>query len=201
MKRFENIGAVIVALVLFGLISLAAYAIKQPILPSLLVALTVGALLVIAIGISAVCYRACKYRGRIRTFANIAEGVHGDGRVTKKATAAIATRYLLCKLGADADHIAVSTVAGEKCHFVCTDEPAAADDYVEADVLGCADGTIRMVCGGAVTFGDALESVGNGKVQPINVGANHYEVGTALQSGVLNDVIEVAHCHPIHRPT
>jgi hypothetical protein len=129
--------------------------------------------------------------------ANIAEGTHGDGNITKKADAAMATRNVLVKIGSDIDHVAVTTACTEIPLGVCNDEAAAAEDNVNIQLLGQKPGTILIV--GTATAGDLLEAAANGKAVTLTGGAGaHYIIGRALNTAT-DDLIEVAHCLPVLR--
>lgn len=126
--------------------------------------------------------------------ANIAEGVHGDGNITKKSDAAMATRHVLVKIGSDIDHIAVTTACTEVPLGVCNDEATAAEDNVNVILLGQKQGTILIV--GTATAGDMLEAAASGKAVTLTGGGGaHYIIGRALNTAT-DDLIEVAHCLP-----
>jgi len=129
--------------------------------------------------------------------ANIAEGIHGDGKVTKLTDAAITTRYLLYKPGSDANHAAVSG-ASEIPLGTIADEASAAEEAVAVNVLGSTPGTLLMVASEAITQGEHVFTAASGKVQDLPAGAGtYYELGIALTaSGADGDLIEVAHCVP-----
>jgi hypothetical protein len=131
-----------------------------------------------------------KYGGNAKEFVNIAEGVHGDGNITKLASAAMATRFLIVKFGADADHITISTAATDVLLGVCTDEATAAEDPVNVALIGSATGTLRVALGGTVAAGDLLTSDGAGKA--VTASSTNKIVGRALGAGVDGEVIEFA---------
>lgn len=131
------------------------------------------------------------------SFANIAEGVHLTGNVSKLSDAAIATRYLLGKPGDDANSIAACG-ASEIPLGVITDEATAADETVNVAILGNAQGTLRVVASEAITQGEHVYTAASGKVQDLPAGAGtYYEVGLALTAASTDgDEIEIAHCVP-----
>lgn len=133
-----------------------------------------------------------------RCFANIAEGRHLDGRITKLADAAIASRWLLVKFGTDADHVDLCG-ATDVPIGVCTDEPEAAEDATAVDLLGAAPGTTLMVASEAITAGELVFTAASGKVQDLPAGAGtYYQVGRALNAaGADGDLVEVAPCFPL----
>lgn len=129
--------------------------------------------------------------------ANIAEGTHGDGRISKLTDAAITTRYLLYKPGSDDNHIAACG-ASEIPLGTVADEATAAEQLVAVNVLGSSGGTLLMVASEAITVGEHVYTAASGKIQDVPAGAGtYYEVGIALTAaGANNDLIEVAHCVP-----
>lgn len=124
--------------------------------------------------------------------ANIAEGTHGGGILSKRADAAVA-RYRLLKFGTDVDHVAYSG-AGEVALFLATDDAAAAEDLIAAQCLATSQGTVRMITDGAgvLAAGDLLVAAANGKVAKKSAAAgNYYVVGIALQAAAATDGLEL----------
>jgi len=114
------------------------------------------------------------------------------------ASAAVATRYLLAKLGADDEHIAAVAAASDKPIGVMTDEAAAAEDPINVELLGVTNRTLPLVAAAAITLGADVYSDGTGKVtvKPTAAGT-YWRVGTALTAaGAANDPIEVAMIRP-----
>lgn len=130
--------------------------------------------------------------------ANIAEGTHGDGCITKKADAAQALRHVLVKIGSDIDHVAVTTACTENPLGVCDDEAEAIEDNVNVQLLGQKPGTILLRAHTAITAGAMLEAAAAGRVVTQSGGAGaHYIVGRALNAATdQDDLVEVAHCLP-----
>ena len=124
--------------------------------------------------------------------ANIAEGIYPTGNITKKADAAVSTKYLLCKIGSDADHIATCGSADTPIG-VMTDEAEAAEDLLNVFLLGSGAGTTKMIASAAILQGALLEPAANGKVQTLGGGVGtHHVVGKALNAASADgDVIEV----------
>ena len=58
--------------------------------------------------------RVSLYAAGYTLLANIAEGVHGDGNITKKVDAVQALRHVLVKIGSDADHVAGLGILADK---------------------------------------------------------------------------------------
>jgi hypothetical protein len=139
---------------------------------------------------------------RTVALANIAEGTHGDGCVTKLADAAQALRHVLVKIGSDADHVAVTTANTEIPLGVCDDEASAAEDNVNIQILGNKQGTILMVAHAAIDAGDMLVPAAAGRVQTIDglSSVTTYIVGRALNAATTQgDLVEVQHCMPVQR--
>lgn len=135
-------------------------------------------------------------RSRSVRLANIAEGVHGTGNITKAADAAITERYLLGKIGSASDRVAVCGAADTPIGVI-TDEAAAAGDTVNVALLGSVAGTVRMVASAAIAQGALLEPAASGRVQTLGAGAGtHHVVGRALDAAAAaGDVIEVDPCY------
>jgi hypothetical protein len=134
--------------------------------------------------------------------SNIAEGVHGDGNVTKKADAVQSLRHALVIIGSDIDHVAVSTANTENPLGVCDDEAAAIEDTVNVQLLGQKPGTILMRAHAAIDAGDLLVPAAAGRVQTIDglSSVTTYIVGRALNAATTqDDLVEVAHCLPVQR--
>lgn len=109
-----------------------------------------------------------------------------DGRCTKLADAAISTRYLLYKIGSDANHIAV-TAATDTPIGTVDDEAAAAEDEVNVNLLN-SDRTHKMVANAAITAGVPVFAAASGKIAPTGT----VRVGIALSAASTDgDVIEV----------
>lgn len=132
--------------------------------------------------------------------ANINEGVHDAGRITRKADAAIATRHFLVKVGSDANHIAVAGAADIPLG-VCQDEPSAAEETCTVQLLGSTDRTLLMVASAAIVNDTFVVAAAGAKIRtlPATTGT-YYIIGRALQAAAADgDVIEVDPCFPIQR--
>jgi hypothetical protein len=136
-------------------------------------------------------------RGGLVSLGNVAEGTHA-GNLTKKADAAIATRFLLVKFGTDVAHVAVNT-DGDMPLGICSDEAAAAEDLVNVELLGVAGQTRLCVASEAITLTDELYTADGGKVQDLPTAAGtYYKIGRPLQAaGADGDVIEFEPCYPV----
>lgn len=135
-------------------------------------------------------------RRRLPRAANIADGTHCS--LSKRATAAIATRHLLVTFGATADLIAVAA-ADDVPLGPCIDEPETALDPVAVKLLGIDPETVKMVASEAITAGEDVFAAAGGKVQDLPVAAGtYYKVGRALTAAAADgDEIEVQHCTPL----
>lgn len=123
--------------------------------------------------------------------ANLGTSQHA-GNISKKADAALATRYLLVKIGSDADHVAVAGAADIPLG-VCTDEPPAAEDWCNVALFGSIGTTLPMVASAAIAAGDFVVSAANGKIRALPAAAaTYYIIGRALEAasgdGVLIEV-------------
>jgi hypothetical protein len=142
--------------------------------------------------------RRARRKNRRANFANIAEGAHTSGNITKLSDAALATRFFLVKIGSDSDHVAASAANTDIPLGVCTDEAPAAEELVNVALLGVANGTSKITLGGTVAAGDMLQSNGDGTaIKLLTTTGTFYNVGRALQSGVSGDTIEFQHTFPL----
>jgi hypothetical protein len=126
--------------------------------------------------------------------SNVAEGTH-SGNITKMAEAAIAQKYLLCKLNQTGK---VSVASGADCPIgVATDEAEVADDLVNIALLGACD-TLKMVASEAISAGAIVVVDGGGKVAELPGDAGtYYQVGIALAPANADGIVECVSCLPI----
>jgi hypothetical protein len=94
-------------------------------------------------------------------FCNVFGATHDGGRVSKLADAATSYRYLLYKMGTDADHVAICG-AGET-PLGPSDDQAEAGLPIAINVLGACKGTVRMVSDGTPTDGNYVKAAANGQ--------------------------------------
>jgi hypothetical protein len=120
--------------------------------------------------------------------SSITVGTH-KGNVTRKTDAAIATRFLLGKVGSDEDHIALCGV-GEKPIGIITDEATAAEKDVNVALLGGTDETRKGVASGAVAAGDNVYPAAAGKLSTLAAGGTHYLSGRAITGAADNETFE-----------
>lgn len=115
-----------------------------------------------------------------------------------KATAAVAARYLLGKIGADEDHVAVMAATSDQPIGVMTDEAAAAEDPIDVELLGVSNRTLLMVASEAIDENEPVYGTAAGKVSDKPTAAGTYwKVGTAATPAEADDdPIEVIPCTP-----
>lgn len=89
------------------------------------------------------------------TFANIGEGSYEDGKKTYIADADTTARYLLYKVGTDADHCAI-TGAGDD-PLGPSDDQAASGTAIGINLLGARKGTVRVTTDGTIANGDYVK--------------------------------------------
>ena len=109
-----------------------------------------------------------------------------------KATAAMATQYVIVKPGADDNTIAVATAASDKLLGICQDIITTAQVTAGVDVNIAQDGISNLKLGDTVTFGDLITSDGTGFGVVATSGQRY--VGMANAGGVSGDVIPVKIC-------
>lgn len=133
-------------------------------------------------------------------FANIGEGTYQTGNMSRLADAALSTRHLCVKIGSDVNHVAVAAAA-DIALGVANDAAEAAEDPVNVQILGRADGTILMTASGAIALGAMVVTDASGKIRTLpGTTGTYYIIGRALEAaGADGDVINVAHCFPIQR--
>ncbi len=138
------------------------------------------------------------FRDERPIFANIAEGTH-TGLITRKATAAISDAYLIMKLGADAEHVAVSGVADIPLG-IAEDEAEAAEDVLTIALLGSSATTQLVLAGTSISAGDYIVSDANGKARPLPAGAGtYYIIGRAIRDASSGALCEMDPCLPVQR--
>ncbi|MDB6022611.1 MAG: hypothetical protein JWQ04_2468 [Pedosphaera sp.] len=134
------------------------------------------------------------------TFCNIAEGTAGTGNKSYLPDAAITNRFNLVIIGSSQNNVTPSAANTDIPLGVCTDAPESTnlDVPVNVAVLGCANGTLKVVLGGTVAAGDMLQSNGDGTaIKLLTTTGTFYNIGRALMAGVAGDTIEFAHSFPL----
>jgi hypothetical protein len=133
-------------------------------------------------------------------FANIAEGSAATGNKSYLPDTAIAGFFNLVILGSSQNNITPSSANTDIPLGICTDSPDSTllDVPVNVAVLGCANGTLKVVLGGTVNAGDMLQSNGDGTaIKLLTTTGTFYNIGRALMAGVAGDTIEFAHTFPL----
>lgn len=106
-----------------------------------------------------------------------------------KCTAAIATAFLIAKVGADDDTFSQATASTEDLVGVFQHTTVAANEEIRVMLSGIS----RVKLGGTVARGGLVTSDANGKAVAIGAvgGTNYATIGRALASGVVDDIIPV----------
>jgi hypothetical protein len=133
-------------------------------------------------------------------FANIGEGQSSSGNKSYLPDTAIANRYNLVIIGSSQYNITPSAANTDLPLGICTDspDPTLLDVPVNVALLGCANGTLKVVLGGTVNAGDLLQSNGDGTaIKLLTTTGTFYCIGRALMAGVAGDTIEFAHSFPL----
>lgn len=122
-----------------------------------------------------------RHTRQLTSLANIGEGFQ-PARKTFLADAALATRYLLVKSGTDAAHVAVCG-ASDQPLGIATDEPSAAEEGVNVDLLGIQSEGKILIASGTITAGAYVYTAADGKVQAEpTVAGTYWRVGRALSA-------------------
>lgn len=106
-----------------------------------------------------------------------------------KCTAALATAFLIAKVGGDDDTFSQATASTEDLVGVFQHATTVAGEEVRL-MLG---GVSRVKLGGTVARGALLTSDANGKAVAIGAvaGTNYAVIGRAMASGVADDIVPV----------
>ena len=139
-------------------------------------------------------------RPRKVLFANIAEGQSGTGNKSYLPDVAITNRFNLVIIGSSQNNITPSAANTDNPLGICTDAPDSTilDVPVNVALLGCANGTLKVVLNGTVNAGDSLQSNGDGTaIKLLTTTGTFYNIGRALMAGVAGDTIEFAHTLPL----
>lgn len=119
------------------------------------------------------------------------------GAITKLSAAAIGTRFLVGKFGADADHVAICG-AGDLPLGIITDEAAGAEEVVSVAFLGAQSRTLAAVASEAIAITDELYTAANGQVQNLPaVDGTYYKIGQPLTAAGAGEVVEFVPCYPV----
>jgi len=116
-----------------------------------------------------------------------------------RATAALATRFVFVKAGADDEHIAAIAATADKPIGVITDAADAAEDPIDVELAGINGRTLPCVASAAIaTLNLAVytDAVGKVMIKPTAAGT-YWKVGRNLTlAGAANDPVEVQPCEP-----
>lgn len=122
-------------------------------------------------------------------------GTHANGIISLECETAALTRYKLVQKGTAGNQI-IANVATTRPWGVVLDEPAVGD-IAAVQLLGCSQGTVKMVANAAIAVGDLCYTAAAGKVSP-TYGATLFLVGRAVTAAAADgDIIEVAHMFPL----
>lgn len=146
-----------------------------------------------------------KSGGEFLANAITAINITPKGRGTRLADASFTLRYLLCKIGSDASHIAICTASDIPLGVVPDSTPTAdqaASDLsypLPVNLLGRCEDTERMVASGAITLGAFVVADAAGKVKTLPTATGtYYIIGRALTAAAADlDLIEISSCFPI----
>ncbi|MBN1404459.1 MAG: DUF2190 family protein [Opitutales bacterium] len=136
-------------------------------------------------------------RERFGSFCNSLPGTH-FGSVTRMTDAAVASRFLLGRVGSDEEHVAICGASNVPFGII-DDSASGAEEDVAVQLLGCAGSTVRMLSAGAVPAGSLVYTAANGRVSTLSATAGiYYCVGMALISASgADELIEVDPCVPV----
>lgn len=145
-------------------------------------------------------WTASRPRGRqFVPLGNVAEGFHPAVK-TYFTDAAVATRYLLGKIGTDSSHVALAGV-GDIPLGIISDEAAAAEDAVAVQLFGLHKEGALAVASAAIAAGAFIVAAADGKVRtlPATTGT-YYIIGRALKAAAADgDPLEFTPCFPVQR--
>src|SRR5713101_4532686 len=135
-------------------------------------------------------------------FANaiVAVNITPKGRCTRIADAAFTSRYLLCKPGSDAAHIAIAGAADIPLGVVPDMTPVSGDLTMPLPVnlLGLNEDTERMVASAAIAVGAFVVPAANGQIATAPGAGAGYALGRAMTAAAAaGDLIEVAATFPV----
>ncbi len=122
--------------------------------------------------------------GAMIALANIGEGAHGNGLLTRVAGTVI-TKGQLLKKGASDKEVAVCDALTDVALYVAMDS-AAVGEVVPCGVLGNLTGTVLFLASGAIAVGDAVGPTGTAV-------ANGLTCGRALVAAADGELYEAAH--------
>jgi hypothetical protein len=101
-------------------------------------------------------------------FANIGEGTFEGGVKTYVADAATSGRYLIYKIGTDADHVAIAGL-NDVAIGVSNDQAEAAMP-IAIQLFGCKPGMLRVQTDGTIANGDYMKAGAAGQATKATTG-------------------------------
>lgn len=136
-------------------------------------------------------------RGGLVAAVNYTVGTHGYN-LTRKANAAWTVDYLLVKPTANAGEVALCGAADMPLG-ICTDQPRAAGDQVNVDLLGIIPETRMVIASEAIGLDDEIYTAADGKVQDLPVAAGTYwKIGRPLTAASGDGKpLEIVPCYPV----
>lgn len=142
--------------------------------------------------------------GALRTqfaTANVETSAGSHKVLTRRADAALTSRYLLVKQGSDALH---SAVCGASDYPIgsTSDTPGADEDIINVNPLSSSEHTRQLRCASALAAGVDVYTAANGFVQALPSSAGTYfkvgrTVAAAAQEASNSYTVEVAPCSPV----
>lgn len=140
-------------------------------------------------------------RSRLTHAINTLPANVGSSKHTRRyrASAALATRYVFVKAGADDEHIAAIAATSDRPLGVITDEAAAAEDPIDVELAGINGRTLPCVASAAIATLNLdmyIDAVGKVMIKPTAAGT-YWKVGRNLTlAAAANDPVEVQACEP-----
>lgn len=190
------------SLVWFGLLALALAVAFSAFLAPRETANALSVVVVLALSVFAVANIARQSRrGSLMPALNTLPSNLSTSQVSRrfKATAALATRNLFVKQGADDEHIAAIAATSDKPVGVLTDEAAAAEDPVNVVLPGATNRTVLAVAGAAIAALNAdmyITAAGKIVIKPTAAGT-YWRVGrNKTLADADGDPVELELCTP-----
>lgn len=147
------------------------------------------------IGIGALLFKSASVR-LISAFNTLPANV-GSSRESRRylSSAAIGTKFLVVKAGADDAHCAVVSATADKPMGIVTDEASAAEEPVDVELLGVTARTLPLVAGAAIASLDQsmyVTAAGKVTTKPTAAGT-YWRIGTnKTLADADGDPVEVA---------
>ncbi|SRR5260370_301292 len=133
--------------------------------------------------------------------AILAVNITPKGRATYLADATFASRYLIAKVGSDANHINICTAADQPLGVVPDMTPTTDTDlsyWLPCNLFGLNEDTERMQCSAAIALGNFLVPAAAGQVAPAPGSGAGYVIGRARSvTATAGDLVEAIPTFPI----